>query len=148
MEATYCVHELEKARRTVMRLVLIGPGSSHGIVLDSQPVITALDEGGRALATQQLVLGDRITHINPRLYHGCGLPSDRALHSSAEVTCQLEALQPDAEARVWVKRAVSAVATSRKPAGGLFGITFVTIAGAMHHAYLRRLCRPKGVHRD
>ena len=124
----------------VARLVVLQPGKApHGLVLQdgdgtsSGPVIVALNEGGRGLASCSFVLGDRVTHINPRHLVGnarAARPStaDR-LRDREEAKKLLDELRPGTDARVWVMRPRTTVARVRKPASGQFGIVFVTICG-------------------
>ena len=70
-----------QAAATISRLMLLpvgngahgiqmGPNTGMGVLTGTPPVITAVKEGSRAFDSRGFVIGDRISHINPRLVGG------------------------------------------------------------------------------
>ena len=116
---------------SVARLVLLPPGEAHGIRMEGTsmvgstlPVITALEEGGRAAASRSFVLGDRISHINPKLAGDLPHSAVDVLGDAAAATSELGRLRSDSTARVWVRRTAHATPVVCKPSGGIFGVTW------------------------
>ena len=130
-----------QAAATIYRLVLLpvgkgghgiqmGPNTGMGVLTGTPPVITAVKEGSRAFDSRGFVIGDRISHINPRLVGGQPHPASDILGDAAAADSELSRLPGDVTAEVWVRRAARATPVARKPPGGRFGVTFVTVVFA------------------
>ena len=130
-----------QAAATISRLVLLpvgngahgiqmGPNTGMGVLTGTPPVITAVKESSRAFDSRGFVIGDRISHINPRLVGGQPHPASDILGDAAAADSELSRLPGDVPAEIWVRRAARATPVARKPPGGRFGITFVTVVFA------------------
>ena len=114
-----------QAAATIYRLVLLpvgkgghgiqmGPNTGMGVLTGTPPVITAVKEGSRAFDSRGFVIGDRISHINPRLVGGQPHPASDILGDAAAADSELSRLPGDVTAEVWVQLTLHVVtATSR-----------------------------------